>query len=108
MIGAPGVTYTASLVAITGDRLIHPSDAQNDLARIVVRWARAWAPETWAARQYFAALGIGDDEEPRYTDRDVTGWLLLRPQLGSLASQVRSSTLDVATALAAEAEAWPD
>lgn len=108
VIGAPGAAYTPRLVAITGDRLIHPADARNDLARIVLRWARAWVPETWAARQYFASLGIGDDESPRYTDRDVTGWLLLRPQPGSLASQVRSSELDVATALAAEAEAWPE
>ncbi|MBN9743651.1 hypothetical protein DMP23_21660 [Amycolatopsis sp. A1MSW2902] len=107
MIGAPGATYTPRLVAIAGDRLIHPADPRNDLARIVLRWERAWVPETWAARQYFAALGIGDDEAPRYTDQDVTGWLLLQPRPGTLAAQVRSSELDVATALAAEAEAWP-
>ncbi|MDT8911936.1 hypothetical protein [Amycolatopsis sp. PS_44_ISF1] len=107
LIGAPGAIYTARLVAITGDRLIHPADAQNDLARIVLRWARAWVPETWAARRHFDALGIGDGESPQYADRDVTGWLLLRPQPESLAAQVRSNRLDVATALAAEAEAWP-
>ncbi|OAP21793.1 hypothetical protein A4R44_07250 [Amycolatopsis sp. M39] len=82
MIGAPGATYTPRLVAIAGDRLIHPADPRNDLARIVLRWERAWVPETWAARQYFAALGIGDDEAPRYTDQDVTGWLLLQPRPG--------------------------
>ncbi|MGW4485653.1 hypothetical protein ACWEOE_17660 [Amycolatopsis sp. NPDC004368] len=106
-ISAPGVTYTPRLVAIAGDRLIHPADSQNDLARIVLRWARCWVPETWAARQYFAALGVGDDESPCYTDEHVTGWRLLLPRAGSLAWQVRSGELEVATALAAEAEAWP-
>ncbi|RJQ88474.1 hypothetical protein [Amycolatopsis panacis] len=108
LVDAPGAPYTSRLVAITGDRLIHPADTQNDLARIVLRWARGWVPETWAARQYFAYCGAGDGESPRYADQDVAGWLLLRPQPGSLASRVRSNELDVATALAAEAEAWPE
>ncbi len=73
----------------------------------MVRWARTWVPETWPARQYFTSLGIGDDENPFYTDNDVAGWLLMQPQPGSLAWRVRSREIDVATALTAEAEAWP-
>jgi hypothetical protein len=108
LVVAPvGATFTPRLICTTGDRLIHPSDGRNDLARIVVRWARTWVPETWPARQYFAALGIGDDENPCYTDEDVAGWLLLPPRPDSLAWRVRSGELDVTTALTAEAEAWP-
>jgi hypothetical protein len=108
LVVAPvGATFTPHLICITGDRLIHPADGNNDLARIVVRWARAWVPETWPAREYFTALGIGDDEKPCYTDEDVVGWRLLEPGHGSLAWRVRSGEIDVTTALTAEAEAWP-
>jgi hypothetical protein len=102
-----GAAFTARLICMTGDRLIHPADRRNDLARIVVRWARYWVPETWSARQYFTALGIGDDENPCYTDEDVSGWRLLEPRPDSLAWRVRSGEIDVTTALTAEAEAWP-
>ncbi|MEV6627381.1 hypothetical protein AB0M83_33170 [Amycolatopsis sp. NPDC051106] len=102
-----GAAFTARLVCMTGDRLIHPADRRNDLARIVVRWARYWVPETWSARQYFTALGIGDDENPCYADEDVSGWRLLEPRPDSLAWRVRSGEIDVTTALTAEAEAWP-
>ena len=109
LVVAPlGATYTPRLICTTGDRLIHPADGRNDLARIVVRWARAWVPETWPARQYFAALGIGDDENPCYHDEDVIGWHLLQPRPDSLAWRVRSGEIDVTTALTAEAEAWPE
>ncbi len=108
LVVAPvGAAFTPRLICTTGDRLIHPVDRHNDLARIVVRWARAWVPETWPARKYFTALGIGDDENPSYTDEDVSGWRLLQPRPGSLAWRVRSGEIDVATALTAEAEAWP-
>ncbi len=102
-----GAAFTSRLVCTAGDRLIHPADSHNDLARIVVRWARTWVPETWPARQYFSSLGIGEDENPCYSDKDVAGWLLLQPRPGSLAWRVRSGEIDVATALTAEAEAWP-
>jgi hypothetical protein len=102
-----GAAFTERLICMTGDRLIHPADRRNDLARIVVRWARFWVPETWWARQYFSALGIGDDESPCYTDEDVAGWRLLEPRPDSLAWRVRSGEIDVTTALTAEAEAWP-
>jgi hypothetical protein len=107
--GVPiGAQYSPRLICTAGDRLIHPADRPNDLARVVVRWAKAWMPETWPARQYFAALGIGDHKNPCYADQDVDGWLLLQPRPGSLAEQVRSGKVDVATALAAEAEVWPE
>lgn len=102
-----GTAYTPRLIRTAGDRLIHPADTHNDLARIVVRWAHGWVPETWPARRYFTALGIGDDESPCYTDDDVVGWLFIRPRFPSLAWRVRSGEIDVATALTAEAEAWP-
>ncbi|KFU76678.1 hypothetical protein SAMN04489729_7900 [Amycolatopsis lurida] len=109
LVAAPlGAAYTPRLVCTTGDRLIHPADSRNDLARIVVRWARRWVPETWPAREYFDALGIGDAEVPCYDDESVTGWLLMEPQPDSLAWQVRTGRIDIATALTAEAEAWPD
>ncbi|MFI9450128.1 hypothetical protein [Amycolatopsis sp. NPDC052450] len=109
LMAAPvGAAFTSRLVCLAGDRLIHPADGRNDLARIVVRWARRWVAETWAARQYFEALGIGDLENPCYTDEDVAGWLLLEPRQGSLAWRVRSGEIEIATALTAEAEAWPD
>lgn len=108
LLAAPvGAAFTARLVCLTGDRLIHPADSRNDLARIVVRWARRWVPETWPARQYFEALGVGDVENPCYTDDAVAGWLLLEPRPESLAWRVRSGEIEIATALTAEAEAWP-
>jgi hypothetical protein len=105
-ITAPGVPFSSRIVAITGDRLIHPHDLPSDIARIVLRWGPRWLPHTGTARQYFAARGFTDDE-PSYRNHDVTGWLLLPPQPGSLAEQVRSGHLDIATALSAEALAWP-
>ncbi|WP_410651400.1 hypothetical protein [Amycolatopsis sp. cmx-4-54] len=109
LVAAPlGAAYTSRLVCTAGDRLIHPADSRNDLARIVVRWARRWVPETWPAREYFDALGIGDAESPYYDDDAVTGWLLVEPRPDSLAWQVRTGQIDIATALTAEAEAWPD
>ncbi|WP_410663520.1 hypothetical protein [Amycolatopsis sp. lyj-84] len=107
VIAPLGAAFTPRLICMAGDRLIHPADSNNDLARIVVRWARAWTAETWPARQYFTSLGTGDDENPCYSDNDVAGWLLMQPQPGSLAWRVRSREIDVATALTAEAEAWP-
>lgn len=103
-----GAAFTSSMICTNGDRLVHPADGPNDLARIVVRWARVWVPDTWPARRYFASLGIGDEESPQYTDKDVEGWLLTQPRLDSLAWHVRSGDIDIATALTAEAEAWPE
>ncbi|ASR38138.1 hypothetical protein BAY61_27520 [Prauserella marina] len=108
-IAAPGARYSSQLVPITGDRLIYPSDLQSDAARIVLRWGRRWAPQTWAARAHFAKQGHGnltDEVTPTYSDELVTGWLLLPPEPASLAARVRSGELDVATALCVEAEAW--
>ncbi|WET80999.1 hypothetical protein P3102_07120 [Amycolatopsis sp. QT-25] len=108
LVTAPtGAAFTSQLVCTTGDRLIHPADGRNDLARIVVRWARRWVPETWPAREYFDALGVGDPDSPCYDDEAVMGWLLLEPQPNSLAWQVRTGRIDITTALTAEAEAWP-
>lgn len=106
-VTAPGATYTPQLIPITGDRLIHPADVPNDLARIVLRWGRSWVPQTYAARDHFASLGLGEGEPPRYGDDQVRGWLFLPAEPESLADQVRSGALDVATALSVEAEAWP-
>jgi hypothetical protein len=106
-VAAPGVPFTARLVPITGDRLIHPSDVQNELARIVLRWGPDWLPRTWATREYFLCRGAGEGDPPRYTDEHVRGWLLLPPEPESLAAKVRTGEIDVATALCVEAEAWP-
>lgn len=106
-VTAPGDTYTPALIPITGDRLIHPADVPNDLARIVLRWGRNWVPQTWAAREHFTGLGLPDGDPPTYPDEQVRGWLFLPPQADSLAARVRSGELDVATALSVEAEAWP-
>ncbi|RSN16428.1 hypothetical protein DMC63_23095 [Streptomyces sp. WAC 05977] len=108
LIAPLGAAFSNRLICTAGDRLIHPADNNNELARIVTRWSRAWVPETWAARQYFTALGIGDDENPRYTDEHVVGWLLIQPRPDSLAWRVRTGAIDVTTALTVEAEAWPD
>ncbi len=107
MLASTGPAFSPRLICIAGDRLMHPADMRNDLARIVVRWSLGWVPETWPARQYFLALGIGDDEEPSCTDQDVVGWRLLEPRATSLAWRVRADEVDVTTALTAEALAWP-
>jgi hypothetical protein len=86
--------------------LIHPGDCLSQVARIVMRWGPDWLPQTWSTRKYFERLGVGGDE-PRYTDAHVKGWLLLPPEPGSLADQVRSGRIDVAVALSAEATVWP-
>ncbi|GAA1949214.1 hypothetical protein [Amycolatopsis minnesotensis] len=106
LLTAPGATYTPKLVALTGDRLIHPRDVPSDIARIVIRWGRAWWPHTIAARNHFTKTS-GDDGGRGYCDRQVSGWLFLSPDDGSLAGKVRSGELDVATALSVEAEVWP-
>ena len=106
-VTAPGATYTPQLIPITGDRLIHPADVPNDLARIVLRWGRHWVPQTLAARDHFAALGFAGGEPTRYSDKLVTGWRFLPAEPDSLAARVRSGELDVATALSVEAEVWP-
>lgn len=105
-IASPGVPFTSRVVAITGDRLIHPRDIQSDLARVVLRWGPRWLPQTETAQRYFARQGFSEDDS-FYRDRDVTGWPLLPPEPGSLAEQVRTGRLDIATALSAEAVAWP-
>ena len=103
---AYGYRYTRGVVPITGDRLLHPEDRENDLARIVQRWGRHWAAATWPAKEHFAKLGRGSGDPPLHTDADVAGWIFLNPAAGSLAEQVRTGEVDVATALSAEAEAW--
>ncbi|OXM56130.1 hypothetical protein CFP71_14990 [Amycolatopsis thailandensis] len=108
MVAPLGAAFTSNMICTSGDRLIHPADRNNDLARIVVRWARMWVPDTWPARRYFTSLGIGDDENPCYADKEVEGWLLVQPWPESLAWRVRSGDIDIATALTAEAEAWPE
>ncbi|GAB2769845.1 hypothetical protein [Amycolatopsis magusensis] len=107
-VSAPGAVFTARLLPITGDRLIHPADRQNELGRIVLRWGRQWIAQTWAAGEHFRILGAGSGEPPRYEDKHVRGWLFLRPEIGSLAEKVRTGEIDVATALCVEAEAWPE
>ncbi|WP_410574363.1 hypothetical protein [Amycolatopsis sp. cmx-4-61] len=103
----PGVAFSPRLICISGDRLIHPSDNLGDEARIVVRLARGWLPETWRAHRHFTDRGAAGREKRCYSDDDVTGWLLLDPRPGSLAWQVRMGKLDITTALTAEAEIWP-
>ncbi|QWF77804.1 hypothetical protein [Amycolatopsis sp. CA-230715] len=107
LVAAPGARFTTSTVPITGDRLIHPRDVPNDLARIVVRWARTWLPYTAAARDHFDRLERSLGTRTRYADSEVLGWLFLTPEDGSLAAKVRSGEIEAATALCAESEAWP-
>jgi hypothetical protein len=103
---SPGASFDFRIIPITGDRLIHPGDSHSQVARIVLRWGPHWLPQTWSTRKFFERCGVGGDE-PRYTDAHVKGWLLLPPEPGSLADQVRSGRIDVAVALSAEATVWP-
>lgn len=107
-VTAPGAAFTPRLIPVTGDRLVHPADRENELARIVIRWGRGWIAETQRTRDFFKRVGTGEGDPPRYGDRAVLGWLFLSPQKGSLAEKVRSGEIDIATALSVEAEAWPE
>ncbi|WP_158883510.1 hypothetical protein [Amycolatopsis anabasis] len=106
-IYAPGIPFDWRVTPVTGDRLIHPADQPNEIGRIVLRWGPVWVPQTKTASDYFAKRRR-EGEDIFGTDAEVAGWLMLRPESGSLADMVRSGDIDVATALSAEAEVWPE